>query len=394
MKDGVYMAWDFTADSQNQRILAKRLTEGADNFNKEVAKTYQEIANMAQYWDGTDHDAYVTGTEGYKTALEDLEKSIRMFAYQFERVLAPATEDLANTCYNIIINLTASPATAAASGGDDGAGNGGTPDGGSPDGGPDGGTPGGDGNGGGNGDQGDGTQGDGNPGNDGNSYGAPVPGEQPNDGGNSGTPGEQEQPTPVPTPAPEEGNSYAAVQDPNAETETLSAEQQTEEQNPSWWEKVSGRYVDDWHGFTGDVADTWSDANGLLSGLGSLVVTGNEWFLFCTDTSIDTVEAVVDTVDVGANWLFDLGTGRGAGTSDDYWDHIGEDYAENWDYSNVDGFWEGAGVTVGGVVRTVVDAGQTVVNAADTAIDWVCDRGSDILDGIGDVGSTLIDWIF
>ena len=395
------MAWDFTADSDLQRTLAKRITEGADKFHEDVENTYKEIANMEQYWDGTDHDAYVTGTEGYRTALTDLENSIRMFSYQFEKVLAPATEDLAKVCYNLIFNLTATPATAAASGGDDGAGNSGTPDGGTPDGGQDAGQDGGQ-------DAGqngtpagggetlpdNGTQDSGNPGNDGNNYGAPLPGEQPNDGGNSGTPGEQEQPTPVPTPTPEEANSYAAVQDPNAETETLSAEQPAEEQNPGWWEKVTGRYVDDWNGFTSDVADTWSDANGLLSGLGSLAVTANEWFLFSTDTGLDTVEAVVDTIDVGANWLFDLGTGRGAGTSEDYWDHIGEDYAENWDYSNVDGFWEGAGVTVGGVVRTVADAGQTVVNAADTAIDWVCDRGSDILDGIGDAGSTLIDWIF
>ena len=378
------MAWDFTADSGMQRELAKRLTEGADNFNKEVADTYTEIANMAEYWDGTDHDAYVTGTEGYKTALEDLEKSIRMFAYQFENVLAPATEELATTCYNIIINLTSSPADAAASGGDAGAGNGDSPDGGSPDGGPDGGTPGGDGNGGGNGDQGDGTPGGGTGEGDG------TPGGQ----GNDGTPAGDDQPTPVPTPAPDEANNYVAVADPNAETETLSADQQAEEGNPGLWEQTGGRYADSWNGMVEDVKGTWADANGLFSGLASLGITFNEWCLFCTDAGLDTIEGAVDIVDWGANWLFDLGTGRGGGTSADYWDHIGEDYAENWDYSKADNFWEGVGITFTGTVRTVLDAGQTVVNAADTAVDWVCDRASDVIDWCGDACSTIADWLF
>ena len=63
---------------------------------------------------------------------------------------------------------------------------------------------------------------------------------------------------------------------------------------------------------------------------------------------------------------------------------IGEDYAENWDFSSVDNFGEGVGVALTGTVRTVVDVGQTAVNA-------VCDVGNAIGDGISWVGDKITD---
>ena len=94
------------------------------------------------------------------------------------------------------------------------------------------------------------------------------------------------------------------------------------------------------------------------------------------------------TVKTGVNWLFDAGDGRAA--TEGYWNTIGQDYAENWDFSTVDNFAEGAGVVLTGTVRTVVDAGQTVVNAvADgvnavgDGISWVGDKINDGLSWLG-----------
>ena len=64
-----------------------------------------------------------------------------------------------------------------------------------------------------------------------------------------------------------------------------------------------------------------------------------------------------------------------------YWQNIGSDYAENYDFSNAnsafDYVWEG----VGGTVETVVDAAQTVGNAAFDGVNWVLDGAQWILNG-------------
>ena len=106
---------------------------------------------------------------------------------------------------------------------------------------------------------------------------------------------------------------------------------------------------------------------------------------------INTAQAGVDTVKTGVNLLFDAGDGRAA--TEGYWNIIGEDYAENWDFSTVDNFAEGAGVVITGTVRTVVDAGQIVVNAACDAVNAVGDAaswvGDKITDGLSWLGSKI-----
>ena len=152
--------------------------------------------------------------------------------------------------------------------------------------------------------------------------------------------------------------------------------------NRNWYQKIGDRYVSDWNDFTGDVSRAWGNADGLISGAHALGVTVAETGLMVNDMVINTAQAGVDTVKTGVNWLFDAGDGRAA--TEGYWNTIGEDYAENWDFSTVDNFAEGAGVVITGTVRTVVDAGQTVVNA-------VCDAGNAVGDAVSWVGDKITD---
>ena len=161
--------------------------------------------------------------------------------------------------------------------------------------------------------------------------------------------------------------------------------------NRNWYQKIGDRYASDWNDFTGDVSRAWGNADGLISGAHALGVTVAETGLMVNDMIINTTQAGVDTVKTGVNWLFDAGDGRAA--TEGYWNTIGEDYAENWDFSTVDNFAEGAGVVITGTVRTVVDAGQTVVNAACDAVNAVGDAaswvGDKITDGLSWLGSKI-----
>ena len=68
---------------------------------------------------------------------------------------------------------------------------------------------------------------------------------------------------------------------------------------------------------------------------------------------------------------------------ENYWNNLGDDFSENFDYSNCDGLWDGAVETVTGVGETLWDAGEVAVNGVVDAAQWLGDRGQD-----------LIDWIF
>ncbi len=102
--------WDFTADSEVQKDLAQKLNEGADNFDTKIGEMYSEIDSLSTHWVGEDYDAFKTGTEGYKTALQDLSDGIRMFSTHFDLV-ATGTEELASELISIILNATGSGGT-------------------------------------------------------------------------------------------------------------------------------------------------------------------------------------------------------------------------------------------------------------------------------------------
>lgn len=100
--------WDFTADSSIQKTLAKTLNDGADKFDTKIGEMYSEIDSLSAHWVGEDYDTYKTGTEGYKTALQDLSNGIRMFGKHFE-ALSTGTEALASTLASTILNATSGP---------------------------------------------------------------------------------------------------------------------------------------------------------------------------------------------------------------------------------------------------------------------------------------------
>ena len=155
--------------------------------------------------------------------------------------------------------------------------------------------------------------------------------------------------------------------------------------NRKWYQKMGDRYVSDWNDFTGDVSDAWSRADGLISGATALGFTGIEAVNFVGDAAISTGQAGVDCVQNGVNWLFDGGRNR------EY--SFTQDIAENWDYSKVDGFWEGAGVTVGGLVSTSGDLVQGGANLVCDVTKSVATGSKKLWDGACDVGRKALGWI-
>ena len=101
------MAWDFTTDSEIQLDMAKYLKDKADELDTKFADLFTQIGsgNLGQYWVGPDYDSFNTGCEGYKTALQDMTDTVRMYATHFEKV-AEGTDTLASDCINIIKNMT------------------------------------------------------------------------------------------------------------------------------------------------------------------------------------------------------------------------------------------------------------------------------------------------
>ncbi|HAB65738.1 MAG TPA: hypothetical protein DCE23_00075 [Firmicutes bacterium] len=119
------MAWDFTADSEKQTEIAKKISDAADKFDEKVDAMYSQIGNMGTYWVGEDYNAYKEGTEGYRNALSDLSDSLRMYSKHFEKV-ASSTEVLTQNLVTTINGLTGTN--------DSGSGNGTSGDGSTPSG--------------------------------------------------------------------------------------------------------------------------------------------------------------------------------------------------------------------------------------------------------------------
>lgn len=111
-KDGVYMAWDFAADSVKQEEIAKKIDDAADKFDGKVKEMYSEIDGMGAHWQGEDYNLYKENTHGYETALKDLSNGMRMFAVHF-REIATGTDDLANDLKDTITNLVGEESTAS-----------------------------------------------------------------------------------------------------------------------------------------------------------------------------------------------------------------------------------------------------------------------------------------
>lgn len=106
-KVGVYMAWDFTVDSDIQLELAKFLNTKADDLDTQINNLYTQIgpSNLGTHWVGEDYNAFNTGCDGYKEALKDMTDSIRMYATHLEKV-ADKTDTLSNDLIAISQKMT------------------------------------------------------------------------------------------------------------------------------------------------------------------------------------------------------------------------------------------------------------------------------------------------
>ena len=206
------------------------------------------------------------------------------------------------------------------------------------------------------------------------------PGGDGDDGDDSVVPGGDDG-TPTPDPEPEPNGDNPEGDDAEAAAPTLG-------------EKVGDRFVEDWDDFTSDVEDRWENVNGLLSGAAAVADTVYEGVALLVDMSIDAAQATLDATLSASNWLLD-GFNPRSGTTEEYWQNIGEDYSENWNtFGESKDFWTGAGNIIVGCGRTVVDAVQTVENAVVTAVDWVSDAADTVVDFLGDAIGWFHSWLW
>lgn len=97
--------WGFTADSEFQLEISEKLSNAADNYDSKVKDLYTEIDNMGTNWSGEDYNLFNSSTKAYKPAIDDLSAGFRMFSDHFEK-MASGTETLATECIEIIMNMT------------------------------------------------------------------------------------------------------------------------------------------------------------------------------------------------------------------------------------------------------------------------------------------------
>lgn len=104
---GNEIGWDFTVDSELQLELSNKMKERAEQFDTQITKLYGQIDSMGsnKYWVGEDYDAFKTGCEGYKGALNDLSDSFRMFADHLVKT-SEGTTTYADEINDIIANMT------------------------------------------------------------------------------------------------------------------------------------------------------------------------------------------------------------------------------------------------------------------------------------------------
>ena len=406
------MAWDFTVDSDIQLEMAKYLKGKADELDTQFANLYTQIgpSNLGTHWVGSDYDAFNVGCEGYKQALADMTDSVRMYASHFEKV-AEGTDLLSSLCISIVQNMTtrgdALPGSGGAVSTTGGTGTTGTGGNGTGQGNGTGGTgTGGNGTGQGNGTGGNGTgQGNGTGGNgtgQGNGTGGNGTG-QGNKG--NGTQTNNNGSTAWTVGGAIAGGLVGGI--PGAIVGGLAGN--AIGNADSGVKATAGGAAAGFllGGVPGAVtgAVVGKTINGYATGELKTAFSKNDYYGtikedFTTnfdysncdnlaEMAIETGSGILktgwDTVQLGTNVVKDtVNTGIDAvqyavfDRDENYWNNLGEDFSENFDYSNCDNFVEGAIETVSGTLETAWDAGEVVVNG--------------LVDGAQEVADFLIFW--
>ena len=119
----------------------------------------------------------------------------------------------------------------------------------------------------------------------------------------------------------------------------------------------------------------YSNCNGIVDGAvetaSGILKTGADVVQYAGNIAHDTVNTGIDAVQYT---LLDR--------DKDYWNKRGEDFTENFDYSNCNGVLDGAVTTVTGVARTAWDVGETAVNGIVDGAQWVGDKARDLWNAI------------
>ncbi len=154
--------------------------------------------------------------------------------------------------------------------------------------------------------------------------------------------------------------------------------------NTSLGEQLSQRYVDDWNNYADGINDTWNSI-GRGDKFFSSVVGST---LMAVDTVVDTWLAIPNSITYVANGLLDVGSSDvGFKTSKDYFEHLGQDFSENWDMlRNASTIDEGILGALVGTGETVLDVYQAVINTADSFASGV---GNCIRDAVEWAGNWL-----
>ena len=302
--------WDFTADSDYQKEIAEKLSTAADNYDSQITALYSEIDNMGDNWSGEDYDLFNSSTKAYKPALDDLSAGFRMFSEQFEK-MSVGTENLADECIQIILNMTGDSSGITTGG---------------------------------------------------------VTGEAAlEDNSNSenssteDSSSENTETTAGGTTTTEEAQTYKESGfnewfGSNSYWQNIGADYADnyhfENANSAWdyvWEAVGGTVetVVDAAQTVGNVA--FDGANDILEG--AQFILNGHWGGYDSDTESTTTAS-------GFTNPYDNA----------YWKNLGSDFAENWDYSNADSAWDYVWETGSGLVETVWDGVMVPVNGViDTA---------------------------
>lgn len=300
--------WGFTADSEYQKEIAEKLETAASNYDNKVSALYKEIDNMGSNWSGEDYDMFNSSTKAYKPALDDMSAGFRMFSEHYEK-MAVGTETLATECIDIIMNMTG----------------------------------------------------------DSSGIYANVSGGTTTEDGTTGNSTDDANSTP--------DGTVVGVGDPTTNNEQTYVDRGFTEWfgANSYWHNIGSDYKDNFHFENANSA--WDYVSEAVSGSLETVVDAAQTV---GNVAFDGVNEVLE----GAQWLLN---GHWGGYESDtevtnnpsgftnpynnaYWNNLGEDFTENWDYSNADSAWDYVWETGSGVVETVWDGVMVPVNGiVDTA---------------------------
>ena len=101
------MAYTFAVNVENMGTLAKSLDTEAKKIEGDIPEIYTKIGNMESdgNWRGDSYQAFVSGTNGYKAALETLPKVIMVFSNMLTNELKTGAETAVKEICNAINSI-------------------------------------------------------------------------------------------------------------------------------------------------------------------------------------------------------------------------------------------------------------------------------------------------